>query len=85
VGGRAAKHVVLSVREDLGCDPGFFFTSDPPPGGPGWWATRVGATIRIWIVEVDGTRLFIAGETTPEASPELEQEIQQIVDSIEFE
>ena len=26
VGGHAAKHVVLTVREDLGCDPGYFFT-----------------------------------------------------------
>ncbi len=26
LGGRPAKHVVLTVHEDRGCDPGFFFT-----------------------------------------------------------
>ena len=85
VGGRAATHVVLTVREDLGCDPGFLFTWDPAPGGPGWWTTNVGDTIRIWIVDVDGTRLVIAGETTTDAGTGLEQEIQGIVDSIQFE
>jgi hypothetical protein len=85
VGGRPAKYAVVTVRADLGCDPGFFFTSAPPPGGPGWWTTDVGDKIRVWIVDVDGTRFFIAGETTPQASPELDQEIEDIVDSIRFE
>ena len=85
VGGRTASYLMLTVREDLGCDPGFFFTSEPPPGGPGWWTTDVGDTIRVWIVDVDGTLLFIAGETKPTADLQLEQELQQIVDSIEFE
>ncbi len=61
--------------------------------------TDVGDTIRVWIVEVHGTRLFIAGEvhadTGQDASDEnvwtaaekaaLGQEIEQIVDSIQFE
>jgi hypothetical protein len=33
VGGRAAKRVVLSVREDVGCDPGFFYTWQDLEGG----------------------------------------------------
>lgn len=85
IGGRPAKHVVLTVREDLGCDPGFFFTWDPAWGGPGWWWTNVGDTIRVWIADVDGTLLFIAGETTPDAGPRTKQEILDIVDSIQFE
>jgi hypothetical protein len=85
VGGRAASYVALTVEDDLGCDPGFFFTYEPPPGGPGWWTTDVGDTIRVWVVDIDGMLLFIAGETKPEASPELERELEQIVDSIEFE
>src|SRR5262245_8986465 len=28
VGGHPAKHVVLTVREEVGCDPGFFYTWD---------------------------------------------------------
>jgi hypothetical protein len=85
VGGRAAKHVVLTVREDLGCDPGYFYTWQEPETRPGWRDTMRGDTIRAWIVDVDGTRLFIAGETTTDAGTRLEQEIQQIVDSIQFE
>jgi hypothetical protein len=34
---------------------------------------------------VDGTRLFIEAESYKGASPEIDQEIQQIVDSIQFD
>ena len=43
----------------------------------------LGATIRVWIVDVDGTRLFIAGETKAEVDPSFE-EIRSIVESIRF-
>lgn len=93
VGGRAAKHVVLIVREDVGCDPGFFYNWKAKNGGAMWEATELGDTIRVWIVDVDGTRLFIAGMTheftsgvgSPTVGPKVGQEIQQIVDSIRFE
>jgi hypothetical protein len=82
--GRATKYIVLAVREDRGCDPGFFFTWRDRQGGAMWSATEPGDTIRVWIVDLDGTRLFIAGGTKPDAGPELEQEIEQIVRSIWF-
>jgi hypothetical protein len=85
VGGRPAKHVVVRVREDLGCDPGFLFTWDAALGGPAWWTTNAGDTIRAWIVDVDGKLFVIVGESTTDASARLEQEIQDIVDSIQFE
>jgi hypothetical protein len=85
VGGHAAKHVVITVREDVGCDPGFFYTWQDREEGALWPMTDVGDTIRVWIVDVDGTRLFIAGETKTAAGSELEQEIQQIVKSIRFD
>ena len=84
VGGRSAKHVVLTVREDVGCDPGYFYTWNDIFGGALWPKTSVGDTIRVWIVDVDGTLLFIAGETT-DAGFGLEQEIQQIIGSIRFD
>jgi hypothetical protein len=62
VGGRPAQHVELTVRHDLGCDPGYFYTWNQPGNGPSWWVTRSDDTIDVWIVDVDGTRLFIAGE-----------------------
>ena len=85
LGGRPAKHVALIVRENVGCDPGFFYTWRDVFGGAFWETTGVGDTIRVWIVDVDGTRLFIEAETTKQAVGGLEQEAQQIVESITFE
>jgi hypothetical protein len=85
VDGRPAKHVVLTVREDLGCDPGFFYTWHYDTLGPFWPGTNVGDTIRVWIVDVDGVRLFIEAETIKEAGSDLEREIKQIVESIRFD
>lgn len=85
LGGRAAKHVVLRVRDRVGCDPGFFYGWRAAYEGAIWTATRVGDTIGVWIVDVKGVRLFIEAETTPEAGFALKQEIQQIVDSVRFD
>ena len=85
LGGRAAQHVVLVVLKDLGCDPGYFFTWGDRTTGALWPSTNVGDTIRVWIVHVHGTVLFIEAETTTQANAELEHEIEQIVRSIRFE
>jgi len=85
VGGRAAKHVVLTVRKNVGCHPGFFYTWQDVEKGAFWPVTSVGDTIRVWIVDVDGTRLFIEAETKPQADSDLNHEIQQIVESIRFD
>ena len=52
--------------------------------GPSWTATHVGNTIRVWMLEVDGTRFFVVAETSQDANAELKHEIQQIVGSIRF-
>jgi len=85
VGGHPATYVVLIVRKDLGCDPGYFFTWDAVLGGAFWLRTVPGDTIRAWIVEVDGKRLFIEAETSTQATAGLEQEIQDIIGSIRFD
>ena len=87
--------MVLTVREDVGCDPGYFYTWQKEMRGPYWAWTNLGDTIRVWIVDVNGTRLFIEAETTPQARSYLEnfkrppltieQEIQRIVESIRFD
>jgi hypothetical protein len=84
VGGRRAKHVVLIVRENVGCDPGFFYTWKDVYGGALWRATAAGDTIRVWIVDVDGKRLFIAAATNEQANARLKREVTQIVESIRF-
>jgi hypothetical protein len=92
VGGRAAKHVVLTVPEDIGCDRTSFYLWYnacggvlPEAEGCYRYATELGDTIRAWIVDVDGARLFIEADARKGAGPEVEQEIQQIIDSIVFE
>jgi hypothetical protein len=85
VGGRPAKHVVLTVHEDVGCDPGYFYSWEPFLWGALWPETIAGDTIRVWVVDVDGTLLFIAGETKPDASAGVLDEIERIVESIRFE
>jgi hypothetical protein len=84
VGEHAAKHVVLTVRKRVGCDPGFFYTWEDVKFGALWPTTSVGTTIDVWIVDVAGTRLFIEAETTTQAGADLEQETRRIIGSIRF-
>jgi len=99
VGGRAAKHVVVTVALDaflaevsggartrtLGCDPGYFFGWEADDAGAFWQETLPGDSIGVWIVDVDGMLLFIEAITHTEAGPAVEQEIEDIIDSIRFE
>jgi hypothetical protein len=90
VGRRDAKHVVLTVRENVGCAPGFFYTWHDytwhdVDAGALWPVTRAGDMISVWIVGVQGTRFFIEAETTTQADSDLEHEIQQIIGSIRFD
>ncbi len=92
VGGRPAKHLVLALPNDLGCAPESFnlWSADPAPAcgvgtGPCWrYASEPGETISIWIVDADGGRVFIEAETYKGTDPGYADEIQQIVDSIQF-
>jgi hypothetical protein len=89
VGGRPAQHVVLTVRKNVGCDPGFFFTWRPRGphgecGGTCWTESSVGDTIRVWIVDVGGKRLFFEAETKDQGR-DLSYEISRIVRSIRFD
>ena len=85
VGGRPATRVALRVQKDLGCDPGYFFTWPHGPRvlwGAFWPGTDVGDSIRVWIVDVGGKRLFFEAETKPGHG--LEREIGDIIRSIRF-
>lgn len=86
VGGRPASYVEVIVDDPSpiwGCDPGYFHAWSSPYWAALWRGPGLGATIRVWIVDVDGTRLFIAGETKAEVDPSFE-EIRSIVESIRF-
>jgi len=86
VGGRPAQYVVIRVPEDVGCNAGeggFQLWYDEAIGGR--WPTRLGDTIRTWIVEADAGLVWIDCETVSSVGAQTEQEIQDIVDSIVFE
>ena len=85
VGGRPAQQVMLTVRRDLGCAPGYFFSWRFKMLGAFWEKTEVGDTIRVWIIDVHGTRLVIEAETHKNAGRDLEQEITKIIGSIRFD
>jgi hypothetical protein len=85
VGGRTGMHVVITVRQDLGCDPGYFYAYKPVDGGALWTDTQPGDTIMVWVVDVGGTLLFMEGELHADAGPKMVLEMQQIIDSIRFE
>jgi hypothetical protein len=87
IGGHPAKLVVITLGENAGCAPGFLFTW--PSSAYGHIAGPLGRigpgdTVGVWLVDVDGATLVIEAVTASGASPTLERELQQIVDSIRF-
>ena len=83
VGGHPAKRIVLTVRQDVGCDPAFFYRWHATMGGAFWLTTGVGATIEVWIVKVDGRLLFIEAATTKDGRY-VRDETRRMVGSIRF-
>jgi hypothetical protein len=89
IDGRAGRMVAISIPQDVGCpNSDYWLQYDPDCGAVlectsyPWW---LGSTIRTWAVDLDGgTRLRI-GIETQSSNAEFEAELQQIVDSIQFE
>jgi hypothetical protein len=80
VGGLPAKLVTLTVDPDPPCDIDSFWMFGQTSLHP----NSVDSIIRFWITEVDGRRYaFLADQSAPD--PTNEREIQQIIDSIQFE
>lgn len=86
VGGKPAEKVVIKIPDSIACSPETFFlwydASNPENKR---YATQAGQTIRVWIIEVDGVRIQIDGETFVGAGAQPGNEIQGIIDSIQFE
>jgi len=87
IGGHPAKLVSIRIREDIDCAPGEFSLwyreADGPAGGR--WPDALGDTINVWIIDVDGTIVWIDGEAGSNTPPALQGEMRQIVESIKFE
>lgn len=91
VGGYPAKLVVVTFGKHADCNADGRLTGEEfylwygPGAGNARYATELGSTIRVWIVDVDGTIVWIDGETYNGAGPEPGAELEQIVNSIQFE
>ncbi len=85
VGGYPAKQVVIRIPDDIGCDPTSFYLWYSPTPDQARYVTAAGSTIRTWIIDVNGTPVWIDGETYKGAGRGPGQEIQQVIDSIEFD
>ena len=92
VGGLPATRTVITIPEDVGCtagDRGLKLWYDIGMGpSAGRFPTVLPSTMRVWIIDVDGTVVWIDGETYEtyeDTSPTLEREMQQMIDSIVFE
>jgi hypothetical protein len=87
IDGHPAKLVSIRVREDVDCVPREFFLwykqEDGPAGGR--FPDALGDTIYVWLIDVDGTLVWIDGSASVNTTPALQAEMMQIVDSIQFE
>lgn len=68
VGGLPAKHVSLIVREDVGCDPGFFYNWEAQTGGAMWTRNDLGDTIDVWLIDLVDLDAGLLPTTIPRPS-----------------
>ena len=86
VGGHPGQLVVIKVPDEIPCAPEqFYLWGDEINAGQARYATATGMTIYVWLVDVDGARVQIDGETYDGTGPDPGSELQAIIASIEFE
>jgi hypothetical protein len=84
VGGHVAQHLVLHVPDALPCSPSSYYLWYAEAQGQQRYASGLDSTIYVWIVDVPGGRLVIDADTLSTAPETAADEIQAIVDSIQF-
>lgn len=85
IGGYPAKHVVVTVPDDVGCDASSFYLWYAQQEDLARYATELGTTIRVWIIDVDGKLVWIDGETYKGSGAGAGSEVDRVIDSIRFE
>jgi hypothetical protein len=87
IDGHPAKLVSIRIRDDVECVPGEFLLWYQQESGPaiGRYPDALGDTINVWIIDVDGAIVWIDGSWSRNATPALQAEMRQIVESIQFE
>lgn len=91
IGGREATYVAIRFHDDVGCalsDYQMWWDDHPCGSGGsepcGRFVTTGGETNYVWIFEINRTHVWIEAETMKGARPEVQQEIQQMIESIRF-
>jgi hypothetical protein len=72
-----------TTTDELGPDPGgcnYYFVWEP-----GIYAQGPNALWRIWVLDVDGVRVVVRSDSFPGTSPQVQAQLQAIVDSIQIE
>lgn len=85
IGGQPAQLVSIRVRDDIDCPPDQFllwYDQDPANGR---FPDALGDTINVWIIDVDGTIVWIDGSAGRSTAPTLQRDMRLIVESIQFE
>jgi hypothetical protein len=81
--GKPAQYVVVHVPDKLACDPEHFYLWGN--SGVSRYTSAAGSTFRIWIIDVDGKRIQIDGESFAGAGPAIGDKLEALVQSIRFE
>jgi hypothetical protein len=79
LGGLPAKKVVLTIHDDIPCLPNMFKFDDSLT-----WPNALTSEVTFWFVDVGGKRFSLHIDRTA-PNPELQQEIDYIVNSVRFE
>jgi hypothetical protein len=82
VGGEPAKEIEIRIASEPACPTALYLWYEEEIGGR--WASANGDTMIVWIIDVEGTLVWIDAEIRDDAPPELEEELRAMVDSIEF-
>ena len=86
ISGKPAQKVVVKMPDPLPCRyDQFYLWYDTTIRGNARYASGPGYTIRVWIIEVDGKRVQLDGETAAGADPTFQDEVEAIVNSIQFD
>jgi hypothetical protein len=84
IAGYEADLVEITIPESLPCEPDQFYLWQDSPSNY-WWAAAPNETIRVWVIEVRGQPVAIAGRSFPGTTSDLDAELLGIVDSMVFE
>ncbi|HZM72626.1 MAG TPA: hypothetical protein VFC71_04560 [Candidatus Polarisedimenticolia bacterium] len=85
VGGKPATTVAVRMPDPLPCPKDQFYLWHATSADEGRFATDAGFIIYTWIIDVDGTLVWVDWETSAEPGSQPVAQIQALMDSIQFE